>query len=41
MNYFLGADNAVQNMHKKVEKLEAEHMECSDLFTETNKWTWI
>ncbi|KAI4573432.1 hypothetical protein MJT46_004672 [Ovis ammon polii x Ovis aries] len=24
-------DNAVQNMHKKVEKLEAEHMECSDL----------
>ncbi|XP_078292914.1 coiled-coil domain-containing protein 171 isoform X6 [Panthera onca] len=24
-------DNAVQNMHKKVEKLEAEHMDCSDL----------
>ncbi|XP_053061053.1 coiled-coil domain-containing protein 171 isoform X5 [Acinonyx jubatus] len=24
-------DNAVQNMHKKVEKLEAEHMDCSNL----------
>ncbi|XP_032333569.1 coiled-coil domain-containing protein 171 isoform X8 [Camelus ferus] len=24
-------DSAVQNMHKKVEKLEAEHMDCSDL----------
>lgn len=24
-------DNAVQNMHMKVEKLEAEHMDCSDL----------
>uniref|UniRef100_A0A452USF2 Coiled-coil domain containing 171 n=1 Tax=Ursus maritimus TaxID=29073 RepID=A0A452USF2_URSMA len=24
-------DNAVQNMHKKVEKLETEHMDCSDL----------
>lgn len=28
---FQEQDNAVQNMHKKVEKLEAEHMECSDL----------
>uniref|UniRef100_A0A8D1AUN0 Coiled-coil domain containing 171 n=1 Tax=Sus scrofa TaxID=9823 RepID=A0A8D1AUN0_PIG len=25
------SNNAVQNMHKKVEKLEAEHMDCSDL----------
>uniref|UniRef100_A0A5F4W6H8 Coiled-coil domain containing 171 n=1 Tax=Callithrix jacchus TaxID=9483 RepID=A0A5F4W6H8_CALJA len=24
-------DTAVQNMHKKVEKLETEHMDCSDL----------
>ena len=28
---FQEQDNAVQNMHKKVEKLEAEHMDCSDL----------
>lgn len=31
MNVFQEQDSAVQSMHNKVEKLEAEHMDCSDL----------
>lgn len=31
MIIFQEQDSAVQNMQKKVEQLEAEHMDCSDL----------
>ncbi|XP_027718840.1 coiled-coil domain-containing protein 171 isoform X7 [Vombatus ursinus] len=31
MNNYEEQDNAIQNMHKKMEKLESEHLDCSNL----------